>query len=172
MYKASPTVKLGVLVAVLAWAATLASAGSAMAAKMVVSDKVTFKGMVQSTGAFQAGIPGTIFTCKLTSDGEPEESCEASGIALGIGTSMIELETQWGNTTDGIGLTTVKAIVPRVASKPPTETYAGTIPCEEVEEETGVRENYPCQVQVRLAFNTAKNTVTGKYVVREESTQP
>jgi hypothetical protein len=165
-------VKLGVLVTVLLGAAMLATAGAAMGAKMAVSDKVSFKGLVESTGGFRAGIPGTTFTCKLVSDGEAEELCEVRGVALGIGTSAIEFESQWGSTADGLGFTPGSFKVPRIASKPPVETYAGTVPCEEVEEETGVKEQYPCQAKVRLAFNTAKNTVTGKYVVVEESTRP
>jgi hypothetical protein len=64
----------------------------------------------------------------------------------------------------------------RVKSEPPKETYAGTGPCEEVEESdipgTTGTVRYPCTVKFKLKFNTATGAVTGKYVVLEESTQP
>ena len=168
-----PKVKVGALVAVLAGALCVAGVGPATAsAKLVKSDSVSFKGTVNSTGEWLTT------KCKLTSDGEfvPGTTklqvfpCELQGQALGIGGSVIEVGSLW-KSSDGIAGFPFQA-VPRTKSEPPKETYAGTVNCEEEEEEEGKVVRYPCQAKVKLVFNTLKHTVTGKYVIYEESTQP
>ena len=169
MLAAVRKLRLGLPVAALAGVVTAASAGPAVAAKLVTSDTVSFKGTVNSAGQYSSS------TCSLKSDTETTAvPCQTAGSALGIGSPAIEVSGFWVSS-DGEGRFGAFPI-PRVASKPPVETYQGTGPCEEREESdlpgTKGPVQYPCQVTVRLAINTVKHTVVGKYTVREESTLP
>ena len=175
MLTASRRLKLGFLVAAIAGVALATGAGPAVGAKLVKSDAVAFKGTFNSTGNLQSS------ACKLTSDGEFNSAgtletftCAVTGTVGGIGTPAIEVTSSWASA-DGEGFFP-RLVVPRTASKPPIETYKGTGPCEEREESdipgtTGTVQ-YLCRVIVTLKFNTAKSTVAGSYVVREEETQP
>jgi hypothetical protein len=161
--------RLGFLMAALAGVMTAASAGPAVAAKIVTSDTVTFKGTVNSAGEYSAS------ACSLKSDKETTAvPCQVRGRALGIGSPAIEVTSFWASS-DGEGFFP-PFTAPRTVSKPPIETYQGTGPCEEHEESdlpgTKGPVTYPCQVTVKLTFNTKKGTVAGNYTVREESTQP
>jgi hypothetical protein len=174
MSTAGRKLKLGFAVAALAGAITATSAGPAVAA-LVRSDVVAFKGTFNSAGEYSST------GCKLKSDGEFNSAgkletfpCVVRGRALGIGGTTIEVESQWASP-DGEGAFLPLAAT-RVKSEPPKETYAGTGPCEEIEETeppgSGNFVTYTCRVKVKLKFNTATGTVTGTYVVFEESTQP
>jgi hypothetical protein len=161
--------RVGFLVATLVGVMTAASVGPAVAAKMVTSDTVHFKGSVNSAGEYSSSV------CSLKSDTEKGAlPCNVIGRALGIGSPAIEVTSIWASP-DGEGFFP-PLTAPRTVSKPPNETYAGTGPCEEHEESdlpgTKGPVTYPCMVTVKLTFNTQKATVTGNYTVREESTQP
>ena len=172
MLTASRKLKLGFLVAALAGVITAASAGPAVAA-LVRSDTVAFKGTFTSEEY-------STTMCKLKSDGEFNSAgkletfpCVLVGGAPGIGGPTIEVASRWGSA-DGEGFFNPLTAT-RVKSEPPKETYAGKGPCEEAEETepgSGAFVQYPCTVKVKLKFNTATETVIGKYVVFEESTQP
>lgn len=164
MLRSVPMLRFGVLVVLLVGAATLADAAAAIA-KPVVSDVVVFKGGVNSAGGFSAS------KCTVKSDGEATVfPCQLNGQAFGIGGPTIEVNSTWvsGDGEDFF----LPFAVPRTVSKPPLETYEGTGPCVERENEAGATFEYPCKVTVKLVFNLAKHTVTGRYVVREESTEP
>jgi hypothetical protein len=161
--------RLVFLVAALAGVMTAASAAPAFAAKIVTSDTVVFKGTVNSAGEYSSSV------CSLKSDTEKSAlPCKVAGRAVGIGSPAIEVVSGWASP-DGEGFFP-PFTAPRVVSKPPNETYEGTGPCVEREESdlpgTKGPVEYPCKVTIRLTFNTQKATVTGKYTVREESTQP
>jgi hypothetical protein len=160
---------LGFVVAALAGVMTAASAAPAVAAKVVTSDTVAFKGTVNSAGEYSSS------ACSLKSDTEKTAlPCRVTGRALGIGSPAIEVASLWASS-DGEGFFP-PFTAPRTASKPPIETYEGAGPCEEREESdlpgTKGPVQYPCKVAIKLTFNTQKGTVTGKYTVLEESTQP
>jgi len=143
-------------------------------ATLVKSDTVAFKGTFTAGGEYQSSV------CKLKSDGELNSAgkletfpCVLVGGAPGIGGPTIEVAYRW-SSADGEGFFSPLTAT-RVKSEPPVETYAGKGPCEEAEETepgSGAFVQYPCTVKVKLKFNTATSTVTGKYVVFEESTQP
>jgi hypothetical protein len=172
MLAAIRKLKYGILMAALAGAMIGASAGPAMAAKMVTSDTVKWKGSFSAaTGELRAS------ACALKSDTETTAfPCQLTGAVrpLPIGGPVIEVESTWVSA-DGIGVFG-PLLANRVVSKPPIATYAGTGPCEEQEESdlpgTKGPISYPCEVSVKLTFNTAKSTVTGVYSVKEESTRP
>jgi hypothetical protein len=71
-------------------------------------------------------------------------------------------------------VTCFRRTLPRTKSTPTKQVYAGTGPCEEeeVDDQVGGVIRYPCTMIIHLTFNTAKNTVVGKYVVREQPAQP
>jgi hypothetical protein len=168
MLEAVRKLRLGLLVAALAGVMTAASAAPAVAAKIVTSDTVAFKGTV-------AGEEYSASACSLKSDTEKTAvPCQVFGRVRGIGSPAIEVFSIWASA-DGESIFPTMA-APRVVSTPPVETYQGSGPCQEAEESDlpGTKEivRYPCQVTVRLAFNTLKHTVAGKYTVREESTLP
>jgi hypothetical protein len=169
MLAAVRKLRLGFLVAALAGVMTAASATPAVAAKVVTSDTVVFKGSVNSAGEYSSSV------CSLKSDTETTAlGCGVIGRALGIGSPAVEVSSIWASA-DGEGFFP-SFTAPRVISKPPNETYEGTGPCEEREESdlpgTKGFVQYPCKVTIRLTFNTKKATVTGRYTVREESTLP
>jgi hypothetical protein len=167
--------RLGGLVAVLAGALALASAGTAAAATLVTSDTISFKGVyTASNNQFNSQ------KCSLKSDGEITEGkptvfpCVVSGEANGIGGPEVTGFTKW-TSADGEGLNCGYSALRSATSKPPNEIYIGTYGCIEVEESepgTGQRVTYPCIVRIKLTFNTVKHTVAGTYKVLEESTQP
>ena len=154
----------------------LASASSAMA-KSVKSDSVSFKTAYAANGEWSTTTSGG--KCTLTSDGEfipgtkilQKVPCELRGRAVGIGTEVISVDSGWASA-DGLSAFTEFQTVPRITSKPPTETYAGGVNCEEEEEEGGLVFRYPCLAKIKLVFNTLKKTVTGSYAIYEESTMP
>jgi hypothetical protein len=163
--------KLGALASVLAGAVMLAGASSAMA-KMVKSDSISFSGTYNATGEW------TSTKCKLTSDGEfvPGTTklrvfpCSVSGYAASIGSEVSYVRSSWGSE-DGVG--ELESYFLRTKSEPPKETYTGaTAECEEQEVEEGKSAANLCEGRVKLVFNTLKMTVTGKYVIYEEPTQP
>jgi hypothetical protein len=171
MLTASRRLKLGFLVAVLAGVMIVASAGPAVAMmkKLVLSDKVSFKGSYNANGELSST------TCSLTSDGEEGAfPCTVTATVVGIGGPAIEVTSFWASA-DGEGFFP-RMGAPRTASKPPIETYKSKGPCEEREESdipgTTGEVQYPCMVTFTLKFNTEKHTVVGKYVVREEEKQP
>jgi hypothetical protein len=168
MLAAVRKLRLGFLVAALAGAMTAASAVPAVAS-LVASDTVAFKGAVNSAGEYSPSV------CKLKSDAEKRAlRCRLIGRAAGIGSPAIEVFSLWASSDGETFFPPFRA--PRVSSKPPIETYAGTGQCEEHEESdlpgTKGLVQYPCVVTIRLTFNTAKATVKGQYSVSEESTLP
>jgi len=171
MSSATPRLNLGALVAAVAGTVLCVGAGPAMAAKLVTSDTVSWKGTYSAaSGAIK------VTSCKLKSDGEtPVFPCAVTAI-LAAGPS---LETKWTSvpySLDGEGFSTGPVPLALVKVIPPVETYEGTGQCYEVEESdlpgTTGPVRYPCVLKARLAFNTAKGTVSGTYHVLEESTQP
>jgi hypothetical protein len=169
MLAAGRKLRLGFLVAVLAGVMTAGSAVPAVAANLVTSDTVAFKGTVNSAGEYTARV------CKLKSDAEKRAlRCRLVGRAVGIGSPAIEVFSIWASSDGETFFPPFGA--PRVSSKPPNETYEGKGQCEEHEESdlpgTKGPVQYPCIVTIRLTFNTAKATVKGQYSVSEESTLP
>jgi hypothetical protein len=162
--------RLGVLVAALAGALALASAGTAAAAKLVTSDTISFKGAYAgSNNQF------TSQKCSLKSDGETTVfPCVVSGEATGIGGPEITGFTNW-TSPDGEGLNCGYSALRQETSKPPSEIYKGVYGCIEVEETepgSGIKVASSVFVDLKLTFNTVKHTVAGAYKVLEESTQP
>jgi hypothetical protein len=170
MFPTAGKLSLGVLVAALTGAVMLAGASSAMA-KMVKSDSISFSGPYNAAGEW------TSTKCKLTSDGEfvPGTTklrvfpCTVFGYAPSIGNEVTYANSSW-SSEDGRG--EVESYFLRTKSEPPKETYTGGAECEEQEEEEGKLVQYLCEPKVKLVFNTLKKTVTGKYVIYEQSTQP
>lgn len=169
MLTAIRKLRLGILMAALAGAVMLASAGPAMAVKFVASDSVTWKGSVSATGEI------VVSTCRVKSDTELTAFPCQLRVQVGVGpTGAFEVASVW-TSSDGLGAFSALGIA-LVKVKPPLETYAAAGPCIEAEESdlpgtTGPVE-YPCVVSVKLTFNTVKHTVSGAYSVKEESTQP
>lgn len=171
MSSATPRLKLGVLVAAAAGTVLCVGAGPAMAAKLVTSDTVSWKGTYSpASGLIQ------VTSCKLKSDGETTVFPCAVTAVIASGPA---LETKWTSvpySLDGEGFSTSPTPLVLVKSVPPVETYEGTGQCYEVEETdlpgTTGPVRYPCVLKARLVFNTAKGTVSGTYHVLEESTQP
>jgi hypothetical protein len=164
--------RLGALVAALAGALALASAGTAAAARLVTSDTISFKGV------YGVGLNHNLYEsekCSLKSDGETTVfPCEVEGGAFGIGGA--EVQGDFGSrSSDGEVKNHFFRLLRSATSKPPNEIYTGTASCEEEEETepgSGTFVTYPCQAKIKLTFNTGKHTVTGGFVIREESTQP
>jgi len=168
MLTAIRRLRVGILMATLAGTVMLAGAAPAMA-KLVTSDAVAWNG----TYSAASGII-TVSSCKLKSDGESAVlPCQLNARLSSLPPSpAIGLASEW-LSTDGFGV--FGSTVNLGLSKPPVYNYAGTSSCEESEETeppSGVIISYPCVVSVKLKFNTAKNTVSGAYSVKEESTQP
>ena len=160
--------KRGLLVSALAGGVLVASASPAMAAKTVTSDTVSWKAVWQpSSGSFQSG------TCKVKSDAEKETfPCVIIGRFIPMAKAA-EIESTISSADGTIVVPPV--IVPLFSSKPPIFTYQGLGPCREREPvEPGSKEevSYPCQVTIKVTFNSAKNTLTGAYTVTEASTAP
>jgi hypothetical protein len=154
--------RLGVLVAALAGALSVASTGPAVAAKYVTADTISFKGAY--TGS------NNQFTSQKCSLKLPKQTtvfpCVVSGEANGIGDPEVTGYTKW-TSSHGEGLNCGFNALRSETSKPPNETYKGIYGCVEVEETV----TYSIIVTLKLTFNTVKHTVAGAYVVRKESTQ-
>jgi hypothetical protein len=160
--------KRGLLISALAGGVLVASASAATAATMVTSDTVSWKAVWQpSSGSFQSG------TCKVKSDAEIETfPCVITGRFIPMAKAA-EIESIVSSPDGTIVVPPV--IVPLFSSKPPIFTYKGLGPCQEREPvEPGSKEevSYPCQVTMRVTFNSAKNTLSGAYTVKESSTAP
>jgi hypothetical protein len=158
-------VKWGLLMVALTGGVLAGGSGTAVAAeKLVLSDTVTFKAVwTPSSGSFQSS------SCKVKSDGETVAfPCTITGQFIPSGSSAL-IGATWSSAD---GTTTVPVLLaPQVASKPPVTTYKGTGPCTEREMNDlpgGTGEvSYECQATPKVAFNSAKNTLNGSFVVRE-----